>query len=132
FPSDWSLYWSPQSGVHGDRLLGDHPAVVGCEKQHGACDFLPQQHSLDRLPRYHGVDRLLRLEPELLLPLGDHRAGFYRVDADVVDAETAAERTSEADNAGLGRGVGGHVVGAATPGDGREVDDRATAQLLHL
>ncbi len=98
----------PQTGVDGDRLLGDHPAVVGREEQHHRGRSRRRAApALDRLAGYArwSIEACV-LNQSCLLPLGDHRAGFYRVDADIVDAETAAECAGQADNAGLGGGVG--------------------------
>ena len=36
---------SSQAGVDDDRLLGDHAAVVGGEKQHHARDLLAEQNA---------------------------------------------------------------------------------------
>ena len=122
---------SSKPRVDNDRLLGDHAAVVGGEKQRHPRDVLAEQRLLDGLTLDDRVNGFLRLVPQASLPIGHHGAGLDRVHANVIRAERARERMGQADDPGLGRGISRHLRRAA-PGDRREIDDRAEAQLAHL
>src|SRR4029077_9047186 len=80
------------------------------------------------------VDLLLarRIQPQFHLPLGHDPAWQDAVDADVLGAQLARQRARQARDRSLGGNIGGAVAVAHQPGNGAEIDDRASASIAHL
>src|SRR5579863_1716009 len=122
-----------------DRVIGsgDEGSVAGAEKQREGSDFLGTAHATDRLQRGETLERFGLLAGIILLnkTVDERSVNAGRRDAvaaDVVVKVIAGDGKCHGDDGAFAGGVGQTFSETGGAGDGGDVEDHASAVLLHF
>src|SRR5258708_27173165 len=119
------------STIHDILLVGASACFLGCKEYGKAGNIFRIEFSLETLsPEQLGL--AFRGQPLLDLALGHDPARRDRVDANIVRAKVARERTGEPENCRLCRGIVRHSALADHPGHRAEIDDGPVLGSFHV
>ena len=127
-----------ESAVHGEDDAGDETRRIAAKELRGAVELRDVSETAHRRLGDH-LDGTVRqgsvvLEQGAAVLLSDEETGRERVDADLVavfEGDFRRQPFREVGYALLGDAVAGHARDRLVRGHGRDVQDVATALLLH-